>query len=476
MGVSEKMRFLILLLYIKYSYADIDYDKLSAIIQQKIQENNDFIVSKIEAVENKINETNNSMDDRFMMFFENDDDEVFNKKSVDNRLNEIELTLLELEVDSKSDYADPMIPIDSNLTDLSNLTNSFTEDLNALRDTIDGKITTMKGEIMLQVQEKIDQALSEIDVHTDRSDQIDSIKSNIQVEIMLLKSELEDQIKNQTSNIAMDIEKIIDKASNREARLQSVENRMEGEKEEFEEIKNALLEQKNIFEKFEEDEVKVLSSIQSHSEKFRLVVGDLENIKPMVADLQQFVHNQEVQNQHVANDIAKIQKAEQSFESKLEEALQRWQGSFTEKMKQIETKCDESCAKDAKSDKSSPSATIDIAKLDTCRLICKPGNDGEQKCLIQDCGSSSELNGPCESNSHCAAGLECNVHSKTCVKRPMNYLSIGGKSVLKNDQSKLTRWDVIIYDMEVPGKPFEPKYISSKSRRITGMPNSGFQR
>ena len=28
---------------------------------------------------------------------------------------------------------------------------------------------------------------------------------------MLLKSELEDQIKNQTSNIAMDIEKIIDK-------------------------------------------------------------------------------------------------------------------------------------------------------------------------------------------------------------------------------------------------------------------------
>ena len=37
----------------------------------------------------------------------------------------------------------------------------------------------------------------------------------------------------------------------------------------------------------------------------------------------------------------------------------------------------------------------------------------------------------------------------------MNYLSIGGKSVLKNDQSKLTRWDVIIYDMEKPGKPFE---------------------
>ena len=74
------------------------------------------------------------------------------------------------------------------------------------------------------------------------------------------------------------------KASNREARLQSVENRMEDEKEEFEEIKNALLEQKEInaemsnsideqkkiFEKFEEDEVKVLSSIQSHSEKFRL--------------------------------------------------------------------------------------------------------------------------------------------------------------------------------------------------------------
>ena len=56
----------------------------------------------------------------------------------------------------------------------------FIEDLNALRDTIDGKITAMKGEIMLQVQEKIDQALSEIDDHTDRSDQIDSIKSNIQ--------------------------------------------------------------------------------------------------------------------------------------------------------------------------------------------------------------------------------------------------------------------------------------------------------
>ena len=95
------------------------------------------------------------------------------------------------------------------------------------------------------------------------------------------------------------------KASNREARLQSVENRMEGEKEEFEEIKNALLEQKEInaemsnsideqkkiFEKFEEDEVKVLSSIQSHSEKFRLgfvlhkIVGyffcltEVENLK-----------------------------------------------------------------------------------------------------------------------------------------------------------------------------------------------------
>ena len=90
----------------------------------------------------------------------------------------------------------------------------------------------------------------------------------------------------------------------------------------------------------------------------------------------------------------------------------------------------------------------------------------------------------------------------------MNYLSIGGKSVIKNDQSKLTRWDVIIYDMEVPEKPFKDnvtkfmlkwrsgaikpkfvsirvselcnilkaKYISSKSRRITGMPYSGFQR
>ena len=41
----------------------------------------------------------------------------------------------------------------------------------------------------------------------------------------------------------------------------------------------------------------------------------------------------------------------------------------------------------------------------------------------------------------------------------MNYLSIGGKSVIKNDQSKLTRWDVIIYDMEVPGKPFKDYVI-----------------
>ena len=49
---------------------------------------------------------------------------------MDSRLNELELTLLELEVDSKSDYADPVMPVDytvnSNETDLSNLTNSFT--------------------------------------------------------------------------------------------------------------------------------------------------------------------------------------------------------------------------------------------------------------------------------------------------------------------------------------------------------------
>ena len=100
---------------------------------------------------------------------------------------------------------------------------------------MDEKINSMKKEIMLQLQEKIDQALSEIDDNTDRSDQIDSIKSNIQgtilrrkfvkiaasdkrecykiilVEIMVLKSQLEDQIKNQTSNIAMDIETIIGK-------------------------------------------------------------------------------------------------------------------------------------------------------------------------------------------------------------------------------------------------------------------------
>ena len=47
------------------------------------------------------------------------------KKSVDSRLSEIELTLLELEVDSKSDYADPIMPLDSNATDLSNLTTSI---------------------------------------------------------------------------------------------------------------------------------------------------------------------------------------------------------------------------------------------------------------------------------------------------------------------------------------------------------------
>ena len=119
-------------------------------------------------------------------------------KSVDSRLSEIELTLLELEVDSKSDYADPIIPMDSNATDLSNLTssmNAFTgefskvssklilfsqDELNSLRVNMDEKIDSMKDEIMMQVQEKIDQALSEIDDNTDRSDQIDSVKSNIQ--------------------------------------------------------------------------------------------------------------------------------------------------------------------------------------------------------------------------------------------------------------------------------------------------------
>ena len=59
---------------------------------------------------------------------------------------------------------------------------------------------------------------------------------------------------------------------------------MQDEKDEFDEIKQALSEQKEmnaalsdsieeqkkIFEKFEEDEEKVLSSIKSHSEKFRL--------------------------------------------------------------------------------------------------------------------------------------------------------------------------------------------------------------
>ena len=117
---------------------------------------------------------------------------------MDSRLSEIELTLLELEVDSKSDYADPIIPMDSNATDLSNLTssiNAFTgelsklssklilfsqDELNSLRVNMDEKIDSMKDEIMMQVQEKIDQALSEIDDNTDRSDQIDSVKSNIQ--------------------------------------------------------------------------------------------------------------------------------------------------------------------------------------------------------------------------------------------------------------------------------------------------------
>ena len=117
---------------------------------------------------------------------------------MDSRLSEIELTLLELEVDSKSDYADPIIPMDSNATDLSNLTssmNAFTgefsklssklilfsqDELNSLRVNMDEKIDSMKDEIMMQVQEKIDQALSEIDDNTNRSDQIDSVKSNIQ--------------------------------------------------------------------------------------------------------------------------------------------------------------------------------------------------------------------------------------------------------------------------------------------------------
>ena len=125
----------------------------------------------------------------------------------------------------------------------------------------------------------------------------------------------------------------------------------------------------------------------------------------------------------IFQDIAKVQAAEQSFESKIEDAFERWQGSFTEKVKQIENKCDESCSEkeslQPKSENSQPPSTgiaVNMAKLDTCRLICKPGDNGEQKCLIQDCGSSSELNGPCETNSHCDAGLECNVRSNTCVK------------------------------------------------------------
>ena len=54
------------------------------------------------------------------------------------------------------------------------------DELNSLRVNMDEKIDSMKDEIMMQVQEKIDQALSEIDDNTDRSDQIDSVKSNIQ--------------------------------------------------------------------------------------------------------------------------------------------------------------------------------------------------------------------------------------------------------------------------------------------------------
>ena len=121
-------------------------------------------------------------------------------------------------------------------------------------------------------------------------------------------------------------------------------------------------------------------------------------------------------------DIAKVQTAEKSFETKIEDAFERLQGTFTAKVKQIETKCDESCsAKDALQPRSENSGSstgmpISMAKLDTCRLICKPGHHGEQNCLIQDCGSSSELNGPCETNSHCDAGLECNVQSNVCVK------------------------------------------------------------
>ena len=44
-------------------------------------------------------------------------------------MNEIELTLLELEVDTKSDYADPIMPdVESiNATDLSNITASISD-------------------------------------------------------------------------------------------------------------------------------------------------------------------------------------------------------------------------------------------------------------------------------------------------------------------------------------------------------------
>ena len=48
-----------------------------------------------------------------------------------------------------------------------------------------------------------------------------------------------------------------------------------------------------------------------------------------------------------------------------------------------------------------------------------------------------------------------NTSTTPVTERATNYLSIGGKSVIKNDESKLNLWDVIIYDMEVPGKPFK---------------------
>ena len=72
--------------------------------------------------------------------------------------------------------------------------------MNELRNKIDEKGDLIKDELMTRVEEKIDQAFSELDDNTDRSDQLDDFR--------VLKSELEDMIQNQTQIFDIKFDKL----------------------------------------------------------------------------------------------------------------------------------------------------------------------------------------------------------------------------------------------------------------------------